>query len=280
GGVTTQNRNGLTAGTYYLTVTDSKGCTGTASPVVTQPAALVVTPTVGNINCNGQNTGTITLAVSGGTGTKTYLWNDGPSTANRSNLAVGTYTVTVTDQNGCKQSASGSVTQPATAISTSATSVNVVCNGGTTGSVDLSVSGGSPGYTYIWSNGATSQDISGLTAGNYTVTATDTKGCTSSLSKTITQAGSMTLSTGITNNTCPSPAAPNGAITLTVSGGSSPFYYDWADVPGTNNSQNRSGLEAGSYTVLVTDVNGCTATTTAAITTLHGNPVPPTHINN
>ncbi|MEI6682906.1 MAG: SprB repeat-containing protein [Bacteroidota bacterium] len=280
GGATTQNLNGLTAGTYQVTVTDSKGCTGTASPVVTQPASLVVTPTPGNINCYGQNTGTITLAVSGGTGTKTYLWNDGASTANRSNLAVGTYTVTVTDQNGCKQTASSSVSQPSTAISTSATSVNVVCNGGSTGSIDLSVSGGSPGYTYAWSNGATTQDISGLTAGNYTVTATDTKGCTSSLSKTITQAGSMTLGTGITNNTCPSPAAPNGAITLTVNGGTSPFNYDWADVSGTNNSQNRSGLAAGSYTVTVTDGNNCTATTTATITTLHGNPVPPTHINN
>ncbi len=279
GGAVTPNLNGISAGTYTVTVTDSKGCTGTASPVVSQPVdPYVVTPSTTNVNCYGQNTGTITLAVTGGVGTITYSWSDGPVTQNRSGLASGTYTVLVTDQNGCTRTSGSTITQPAAALTTTANTVNVACNGGATGGIDLTVSGGTTGYTYAWSNGPSTQDITNLTAGNYSVVVTDSKGCTSQLSKTITQGGSIILSTVLTHESCPNAA--DGAIVLTATGGTGSYTYDWTDISGTSNPKDRTALADGTYTVIVTDTAGCTATTTVTITTLHPSPVPPIHINN
>ena len=120
---------------------------------------------------------------------------------------------------------------------------------------------------------AADQDLTTLAIGSYSVTVTDAKGCTSVLSKTITQSVALSLSSVMTKASC--PGVSNGAITLTASGGTSPYNFDWTDVVGTNNTQNRSSIAAGSYTVNVTDANGCTATTTVAVTNTNPNPVTP-----
>lgn len=123
-----------------------------------------------NVLCNGNATGTVDLTPSGGTPGYTYNWGGGITTEDRSGLAAGTYTVTVTDANNCTKTTSVTITQP-TVISLSTSQVNVLCNGNLR-LIDLTPSGGTPGYTYSWTGGATTQDRSGLSAGTYTATVT------------------------------------------------------------------------------------------------------------
>ena len=270
--------NGSGSGQLFSDLTDASGCTKTGSTSITQPTAITVTPTITAVSCYGQTTGAISLAVSGGTpGSSplyTFAWNDGNTSQNRTGLAAGTYSVIVTDANNCTKTQSGIVVgQPSAVLGLSATTVNVACYGNSTGSINLTASGGTTPYGYNWGGGITSEDRTTLAAGTYAVTVTDASGCTAALSKTITQPVALSLSTVITKASC--PGVSNGAITLTVSGGTSPFNFDWTDVAGTNNTQNRSAIAAGSYTVNVTDANGCTATTTLVVSNTNPNPVIP-----
>lgn len=260
GGATTQDRTGLAAGTYTVTVTDANLCTQTLSTTISEPTILVLTETHVNVLCNGALSGSIDLTVSGGTSSYTYLWTGGVTTQDRSGLGFGTYTVTVTDANSCTKSLSVSITETSPLVLTE-THVNVLCNGSATGSIDVSVSGGTAPYTYSWTGGATTQDRTGLAAGTYTVTLTDANNCTKTLSTTITEPTAVVLSTTQLNVLC--NGSSTGSIDLTVSGGVSPYTYFWT---GGASSQDRSGLAAGTYTVTVTDANNCTKTTSVTIT--------------
>ncbi len=260
-----QDLSNLLAGTYTVTVTDANGCTKTTSVTISQPAAIVLTTTQVNVLCNGAATGSVDLTVSGGVPGYTYDWsNDGPEnpdndTQDLSGLTAGTYTVTVTDANGCTTTTNVTITQPL-ALALTTTQVDVLCNGAATGSIDLTVTGGLFPYFYLWSNGATTQDISGLTQGTYTVTVTDENGCSSTTAATITQPTALNLTT-TSIHTCEGQA--NGSIDLTVTGGTPGYTYDWSnDGPENpdNDTQDLTGLFAGSYTVTVTDANGCFAT--------------------
>ena len=260
GGFTTQDRSGLAAGTYFVTVTDGNACTKTLSATITEPATLTLTETHVNVLCNGALTGSIDLTVSGGTSPYTYSWTGGATTQDRSGLGVGTYTVTVTDANACTKTLSATITETSPLVLT-ATRVNVLCNGSSTGSIDLTVSGGSSPYTYSWTGGATTQDRSGLVIGTYTVTVTDANNCTKTLSTTLTEPTAVVLSTTQVNVLC--NGSSTGSIDLTVSGGISPYTYSWT---GGATTQDRSGLAAGTYTVTVTDANACTKTSSVTIT--------------
>lgn len=259
-GQTTQDLTGRTAGSYGVTVTDANGCTATTSATITLPAVLGLTTSVTNVACNGGSNGAINLTVTGGTSGYTYIWSQGSQNEDLSGLSSGTFTVTVTDANGCTASTSAMIIEPALlGLSTSVT--NVSCNGGSNGLIDLTVTGGTTSYTYQWSNGQTIQDLSGRTAGTYVVTVTDANGCTATTSATITQPAPMNLSTSITNVTC--NGDNNGAIDLEVSNGIPGYTYLWSS---GQTSQDLSARSAGIYVVTVTDANGCTATTSATIT--------------
>ncbi len=260
GGATTQDRTGLAAGTYTVTVTDANACTKTRSATITEPTLVVLTTTQMNVLCNGASTGFIDLTVSGGTGAYTYSWTGGATTQDRSGLAAGTYTVTVSDANACTKTLSATITEP-TALVLTETHVNVLCNGSFTGSIDLTVSGGVSPYTYSWTGGATTQDRSGLGAGTYSVTVTDANACTKTLSATITETSPLVLTETHVNVLCNGNST--GSIDLSVSGGTSPYTYAWT---GGATTQDRSGLAAGTYSVTVTDTNGCTKTTAVTIT--------------
>ncbi len=254
--------SGLAAGTYSVTVTDANGCTDQASFTITQPTELVATGTTVNVNCFGDETGSIDLSVSGGTAPYTYLYSDGSTGQDLAGLGAGTYTVTVTDANGCTDQASFTISEFDELVVTG-TTTDVDCNGSLTGSIDITVTGGVAPFTYAWSNGATSADLTGLAAGTYTVTVTDANGCTAtnSTSFTINQPPAIVLTGETSPADCNGEAS--GSIDLTVSGGTSPFSYNWSNGATT---QNLNGLGAGTYTVTVTDANECTANASFTIT--------------
>ena len=290
-GPTTQNRSGLIAGNYTITVTDSKGCTASSTISVTQPAALNAVATGIPIDCFGAMSGAINVIVTGGIIPYTYLWNDGATTQNRTGLGPGSYTVTVTDQNGCTTiSNTVIITQPANALALSEMHTNVLCFGNMTGSIDLTVVGGTQPYSYSWTGpgpySALTQDINGLGVGIYTVLVTDNNGCTANLAVTITQPPPLLLSTLITHPTCPPNAPPpvnsDGAIDLTVAGGTGSYTYLWSTPNGAGlvpTSQDQTGLISGTYNVLVTDSNGCTAMTSVVLNYLNPIPSQPSSIN-
>jgi hypothetical protein len=170
----TQDLTNIPAGTYNVTVTDAGGCTQTLNGIViTEPAAIVLTETHVNANCNGASTGSIDLTVAGGTAPFTYAWSNGATTQDLTNITSRNYNVTVTDAGGCTQTLNGIVITEPAAIVLTETHVNANCNGASTGSIDLTVAGGTAPFTYAWSNGATTQDLTNIPAGTYNVTVTD-----------------------------------------------------------------------------------------------------------
>jgi uncharacterized protein (DUF2141 family) len=252
--------NGLSAGTYTVTVTDQNNCTRTASTSVTSLNAPVInSASVSNVSCFGGSNGSIDITVSGGTGTLTYLWSNGAVTQDVSSLTTNSYTVTVTDVNNCSVSGSYFISQPA-AITLSAVVTDVACFNGSTGSINLSVSGGTPNYSYSWSNGFTGQDPSSLVASTYTVTVTDNNLCTASTSYTVAQPTALTISGSVTDVLCNGQST--GAVDITVGGGTSPYSYVWSN---SAVSQDINNVAANSYTVTVTDFNSCSSNSTFVV---------------
>ncbi|WP_162910835.1 LamG-like jellyroll fold domain-containing protein [Hymenobacter oligotrophus] len=274
GGPTTEDRTGLIAGTYTVTITDANGCTGTVTATVTQPAeALTVTPvSQTNVSCNGGSTGAATVSVTGGTAPYTYSWSpSGGTAATASNLTAGTYTVTVADANGCTAQRSFTLTQPSS-VNTSTIVTNIACYGGNTGVINLNPVGGTAPYTFNWGGGITTEDRTGLTAGNYNVVITDANGCSITRSYTVNQPSTPVTATGSQTNVTTFGAA-DGTATVTAAGGEpySGYAYNWARLSAPAGSLNQytataTGLTAGTYRATVYDGNSCTATVDFTIT--------------
>jgi hypothetical protein len=268
GGVTTEDRTGLAAGTYSVTVTDNNACQTTVSGIVVgQPSAIVSgTTVVTNVSCFGGTNGAINLTPTGGTGPYTFNWGGGVTTEDRTGLATGTYSVTITDANGCTGTVSGiSITQPAAVVSGTTVVTNVLCNGGTTGAINLTPAGGTGPYTFNWGGGVTTEDRTLLAAGSYSVTITDLNGCTGTVNVNITQPTLLVATQGTTNNTSCNGGA-NGSATVNVTGGTTPYSYNWGGTPIGDGTATISGLAAGTYNVTVTDANTCQTTQNFTIT--------------
>jgi len=269
-GGTNLTASNLSAGTYTITTTDNNGCTASAAATITQPAILTAIANItSNVNCNGGNNGSASSTIGGGTSPYTYSWTGGGTNSTLTGLTVGTYTLNVTDNNGCTGSSSVSITQPTTLSVSANTIANVSCNGGDNGNASANPSGGTTPYTYSWSNGSSSVATSNptgaaLSSGNYTVTVTDNNGCTATASVTITQpasALSITIASSVNSTKC---INPNGSATANAaSGGTSPYIYSWAPNGGTNLIT--SDLSPGTYTITATDNNGCTASVSVNI---------------
>lgn len=189
-----QNLSSLAAGTYTVTITDNAGCTVSASETVTEPSAVTVTETHADISCFGSNDGSINVSVSGGVSPYQYGWNDGGSGANRVALASGSYTVTVTDAAQCTSTITVTLAQPSELLFTS-TIIHPTCpDNDADGSVSIEVTGGTPPYTYSWSNGSDMPDIRALAPGGYTVTVTDANQCVRSGNMQLTYQYQFTVS--------------------------------------------------------------------------------------
>jgi gliding motility-associated-like protein len=263
GGQTTAGITGQCAGTYTVTVTDNNGCSIQQAVNITQPPALISTPTAVNITCFGSCNGTTAANASGGTPGYTYSWApSGGNAATATSLCPGVYTVTITDNNGCTTTGQVSVTEPAQLL-TGSTQTNVTCFNACDGTATANPTGGTGPYTYNWLPGnITSPGISNLCPGTYTLTVTDANSCTAQTTITITQPPQLVVNGSGTNILC--NGICNGTATATPNGGTGPYTYVWA--PGGQTTPSISGLCAGQYTVTVTDANGCQRNQTITIT--------------
>ncbi len=260
----TQNITNVIAGTYTVTVTDANLCTSTISGIVTQPlAALNDSVQVTNARC-GLNNGSITVFPYNGTSPYTYLWSNSQTTQTISNLAPGSYTVTITDANLCTRLRTVSVINIAGPVAALDSVRSVKCFGGATGGVFISTTGGTAPLTYLWSNSAVSQNISNVIAGTYTVTVTDANLCTSVVSGIVTQPIALNDSVQVTNASC---AVSNGAITIFPYNGTTPYTYLWSN---SQTTQTITNLAPGSYTVTITDANLCTRLRTVSVINVSG----------
>lgn len=257
GGNQTGNFSNLYSGSYTASVTDARGCTASLQVSVASPAPLTVSNVKTNVLCFGGSTGTINLTISGGNGNYMFMWNDGTTTEDRTGLTIGTYSATITDINGCSVTTGNiTITQPFTALNTSETHTNVTVFGGNNGNVNLTVTGGTTPYSYSWDNGATTEDISLLTGGTYSVTVTDANGCTVQRSVTVTAPGQAL---GISNTTTAFNGCYGGwagEIVVSAVGGTAPYTYSKNNGLFFQSSNTFSGLQAGTYQVVVKDMNG------------------------
>lgn len=265
-GQTSASAINLGIGTYVVQVADSNGCIDTASVVLTQPDSLSQTIVITSnyngydISCNGLTDGTVNLSSYGGVGPYTFLWDNGQTDSTAINLGAGTYLVQITDANGCIDSNGITLTQP-DSILLSAIIDHVKCNAYTDGSIDLSVVGGLTPYSYNWTPGGTTQDISNIGAGSYVIVVTDLNSCTATETYIIGEEFPLILSTTQQNVSCNSLS--DASIDLTVAGGVLPYVFAWNN---GSSLEDLSSLTAGTYIVSVTDSNNCFKNDTVIIT--------------
>lgn len=262
----------LYAGSYHFIVKDAGGCTGEATFSVLQPRPIITEYTCLNIFCNGQNNGIIHIYARGGVGNLLYsLDGINYQTSNQfTELYGGSYTIYIKDQNGCVVTIPATIDEPEE-FSIEGNVSDVICSGGNNGVIDLSVSGGTPGFEFNWSNGNVTEDIFNLFAGSYSVTATDNHGCSVMMGFIITEPSAPMIVNGTVTDVTTSN---NGAIDVTVTGGEGEYTYLWST---NETTEDLTDLTAGTYSVIVTDSNGCSASSTfevvnsVGISTIEGN---------
>jgi gliding motility-associated-like protein len=254
GGQTGNSLSGLSAGTYSFTVTDGSGCTKSQTITISQPNPISIASNLQDVDCAGGNNGSIILTSSGGVGGYSYNWSNGNVSNLNSNLSAGSYTVTVTDANNCSQTGSYTISQ-SSSLATTSSVTDVTCNGLGNGSIIVSASGGTPGYSFNWSNGQITQNLTSATAGTYTLTITDSKNCQKITTHTITEP--TTLSGTLSANPVGCSGNANGSINMNAFGGVSPYSFVWSPNANGQTSSNVSNLSNGMYIVTVTDANNC-----------------------
>ncbi|MBT3647380.1 MAG: T9SS type A sorting domain-containing protein, partial [Flavobacteriales bacterium] len=259
---TSNSSTGYSTGTYYMEFRDGNGCWQFDSFTIVAPDTLDLAITITDVNCNGGSDGAISTTVLGGTTPYTYAWNTGSSATGLTGLTAGTYTITVTDDNGCDTALAAVVQEPGTILNTFS-SIAISCNGATDGSLIASGSGGTSPFSYSWSSGSSSDTASNLGAGTYTVTITDSNGCSNIFSSALTEPTLLVASIVLEDSTgCAGDSS--GMAIAGAAGGTSPYSYAWpAGLTASNDTL--FNVPAGTYIVTVTDDNGCVDTATAAI---------------
>jgi len=269
-GDSTVRATALTARTYSVRVTDADGCRASRTFAISQPDILTASITgYNNVSTPGGSDGTATAEATGGTGPYSYLWSNGATTAAVTGLAAGNYTLTVTDDQGCQATTAVTISGSSTPVTLNVSitdSTPISCFGTPDGTATALATGGTAPYTYAWSNGATTPGITGVSAGTYTVTVTDAGGATAATTVTLTAPAALTVS--VTQQThATAPGATDGTATAQAAGGTAPYSYLWSNGATTAAV---TGLAAGTYTLTVTDDQGCQAHTTVTITAPSG----------
>lgn len=263
---TSQTINGLCAGTYSVTITDANACKKDSTVVVNEPAALTLSTTNTAADCN-QSNGTATVTASGataGTSGYTYNWSTGSSSPTAGNLAPGTYTVTVSDQNNCNSTTTVTILNNNGVIASIQNVTSASCSGSCNATAAAQANSGTAPYQYSWTSSATNQTAANLCSGSYTVTISDSKNCTSTAVATITEPTAITALTTSVSAKC---GNPNGSASVTASGGTGNFTFNWSNIVAGTTS---TGLLAGIYSVTVNDANGCSIVETVSILNIPG----------
>ncbi len=254
-GGTNATTTGLSVGLFGVTVSDVTGCTSFETVTIQEAPAVSATSAETMVNCGGQSDGTSTITALGGIGGFTYNWSasaGNQSTVMATGLAAGIHNVTVADGFNCQEYLTITITEP-TPIIFSAAGTDISCFGFSDGIISTSISGGTTPYTYLWSNGSTTQNINGLGVGIYQVTVEDVTSCTSAQSIMLTQPSDLIFGSSVTPVSCPSGS--DGTASVSASGGISPYTYLW------DNGETTAiitGISAGSPVVSISDSNGCT----------------------
>ncbi len=248
--------SGLGAGEYSVSVSDATGKTATAQFSVKAPAALALNATATAPASTGQSDGKATAQANGGTAPYSFRWDNGETTAPAERLAPGTRTVTVQDANGCTATATVSITENILPLSASLSqTANLLCASDKNAALEVRVSGGKGPYQFKWSQPNLSGDkVSGLGAGEYSITVTDAVGNTQSTRIVISQPAELAVSIAKKRGAV-SAVSPDGRAVLTVQGGTPPYAYRWDNGEATATAEK---LPPGSHTVTVTDANSCT----------------------
>jgi gliding motility-associated-like protein len=247
---------GLTVNVFE--VTDVHGNSSTCSFTVRIYPLPVASNTVEDVSCFGFGDGSVDLTLTNGAAPYQTNWSNGQTTEDISGLTPGTYTVGVIDNNGCTTTDTAVITQP-TALTLEGLVDNVSCYNLQNGSIQITVDGGTLPYTYNWQSGQTSEDLNGLDTGSYVLNVTDANGCEIDFSTTITQPDTLTIQAVVYGATC---NAANGSIQTLVTGGTTPYVYNWSN-GGSN--QNLNNVPAGIYTLDVLDAQGCQVSYTGEV---------------
>jgi gliding motility-associated-like protein len=254
-GQTSEDLSTLPGGDYAVTVSAGGNCTATATFTVADnpdlPSILEnITPSI----CAAPD-GSIDLDIIGGTTPYSFLWSNGEATEDLTGLLSGAYEVTITDANGCSSTGNYNVPNNSNSFTINGLpSANTLCNGGN-GGIDLTVLPNGV-YSFLWSNGETTEDLSGQLAGSYSVTVSDGSNCSASASFSIADNQAIVAVNGTAQDIL-CFGENNGSINLTASGGAAPYLFDWSPaIPG--NPEDPTGLLPGDYSVVVTDASGCT----------------------
>ncbi len=264
-GATAANATGLSAGTHVLTVTDANGCTAIDSVELAELGSIVLSLTITDANC-GSADGSAIVTATGGNIPYTYTWSSGDSTALADSLGAGIYIITVVDTSGCSNSAAATISDVGGATVSNVTITDATCYGASDGAIDIDVSGGVTPYTFSWSNGSSSEDISGIGAGPYEINIVDGNGCITSASNTVAQPDALALTVSSVDANC---GASDGEASVSTSGGTLQYTFSWNTNPVQADSI-ATGLSAGVYTVLVTDGNGCMDSISSAVSNIGG----------
>jgi large repetitive protein len=262
---TTALANSLNGGTYTVSITDANGCLKTLSGTVVEPTPVKANAVITG-QCSGK--GSVTLSPSGGIPPYKAMWTHGPTSMTLTDLPPGSYYVCVMDANGCPADTPINISDTKM-IALDLTKEDAACSGVNDGKIIAHVKGGAIGpYTYKWSNGGalTSDNISNLGAGTYTLTLVDGAGCTETKSITLTNKTTLGVNTTAANSLCGGTTGTASAVTVT--GGTAPFTYKWSNNATTKDVTN---LAAGNYTVTVADAKGCQATQSVTVGTSGSN---------
>jgi subtilisin-like proprotein convertase family protein len=258
----TASVSGLSSGIYTVYVSDNNSCADTVAFTITEPAAITLFTSSTAASCGASN-GTATCTPSGGIAPFTYAWSPAGGNASTAvNIPAGNYNITVTDSNGCMQSAFVSVNNAGAPSLSIQSTTDVLCNGDSTGSAAVATAGGTPPFTYSWSPvGGNNSAAINLPAGNYVVTVTDGNSCIATLNIPVGEPAALQVNILTTNISCLGNC--DGAVSLQVSGGTGTYTYFWCD---NSTAPSVIGLCAGSCSVEVSDANGCTSNQSVNIT--------------
>jgi len=262
-GATTKDLSNLAAGNYTLTITDKFGCKHKEDFIINQPAQLASSATFTNETYFQANDGTASITISGGTSPYTYAWSNNQTTASISNLTPGTYTVQVTDANGCSIDDTVNIS----AIDCSTFDAQIIKTDETyfqtnDGSATINITNGTTPYAYLWSNGDTTSNINNLAPNNYSVDVTDALGCSLSIPFTVNAIDCSNFTTQISSTNETANQYNDGAASVTTNGGTAPYFYSWSTGDSTSNI---IGLSPNSYSVDITDSKGCTQSNSVTI---------------